>query len=330
MIISKTCYAPSAMNLSKTSKADRDPLSALLASLGSKVARITRLEAGGDWALTFPARRRLKFVAVIRGNCFFAAPSLPPRQLRGGDIVLIGDTDYIVCSDASVLAQDGEALYRDQGDEVRLGDPDTALIGGGVEFEADSAEFLLHMLPILLFIDGQTLAAETISTILKLLDRESGERRLGSDAVESRLAELLIVEGLRFHIEAGFVGESGWLAAFADSRITRALQQFHAQVDLPWTIERLAKEAGMSRASFSATFSRLMGMAPIAYVRLWRMTLARIDLKAGHAIADVARRLGYSSQSSFGHAYRRTFGVSPGARDGQPNLRPKPSRRARS
>jgi AraC-like DNA-binding protein len=53
---------------------------------------------------------------------------------------------------------------------------------------------------------------------------------------------------------------------------------------------------------------------PLAYVRKWRLTLARAALMRGDAaVASIANRVGYTSQSAFGHAFRRAFGTSPKA-----------------
>lgn len=46
-----------------------DPLSDVLAMVRVRSARCTRFEAGGAWALRFPAKPALKFAAVLRGEC---------------------------------------------------------------------------------------------------------------------------------------------------------------------------------------------------------------------------------------------------------------------
>ncbi|MFD2030810.1 helix-turn-helix transcriptional regulator [Ancylobacter dichloromethanicus] len=80
----------------------------------------------------------------------------------------------------------------------------------------------------------------------------------------------------------------------------------------PWTVAQLAGEAGMSRAAFSAEFTRRVGQPPLSYVRAWRLTIARAALTHGEeTAASVASKVGYTSQSAFGHAYRRAFGAPP-------------------
>jgi AraC-like DNA-binding protein len=70
----------------------------------------------------------------------------------------------------------------------------------------------------------------------------------------------------------------------------------------------------MSRAAFSAEFTRRVGQPPLGYVRAWRLTIARAALAGGDAdVASIANAVGYMSQSAFAHAFRRAFGVSPTA-----------------
>lgn len=305
-------YVRSAMNLSSSSKITFDPLSSILSVLEVKAADLSLLKAGGDWALHFPAVTRLKFVALLEGECVFQTAGATPQHLRSGDIVLIGEAAYTVASRASLVPQDGTELYREQGSLVRLGDPDTVLLGGSVRFDANAASFLLRMLPGLMIVKGQLGSATAITDVLRLLDQEAKADRPGKNAIMHRLAEVLVVEGLRQHADNGPQGETGWLAAFADARISRTLRHFHDDVSGSWTVERLASVAGMSRASFAASFAQLMGMPPLAYVRLWRLTLARQKLMQGIDVGQVAQLVGYSSQSAFGHAFRRLFGTSPG------------------
>ena len=54
----------------------------------------------------------------------------------------------------------------------------------------------------------------------------------------------------------------------------------------------------MSRSSFAARFSDLIGEPPMAYVTTWRM--------------EVAERVGYQPEAAFNRAFRRAHGVTPG------------------
>ena len=303
------------MVLSQSSKHPADPLSDVLAALDARATRRTRLEAAGDWALAFPALDRLKLVAVVRGSCWLMPAGRDPQPMAAGDVCVIGRTAYAVASDPTLPPIDGEPLFEGpDSDVLRLGGDDTVMLGGGVVFTRGNADFLLDMLPDFMLVPRASAAAGAVATILALLDGEVERGRIGSDAVTARLAEVLMVEAIRAYAGSAEAAEIGWLGALADPRIGRALQRIHGDIAQPWTVARLAGEAGMSRAAFAAHFTRRVGQAPLAYVRSWRLTLARAHLAGSRSnIASVAAMVGYTSQSAFGHAFRRTFGTSPRA-----------------
>ena len=308
-------YSRTAMDLSRSSKTVVDPLSDVLAVLGARVTRRTRLEAAGDWALEFPALDRLKFVAVLQGTCWLMLPDRDAQRMSAGDVCLIGRTGYAVASDPALPPVDGRPFYKAPGSDVlRLGGDDTVMLGGGVTFTRGNADFLLDMLPPFLLVPRSSAGAAPVATILALLDGEFTRASMGSAIVAARLAEVLLVEAVRAYASGTESVQIGWLGALADPRIGRALQLIHGDIAQPWTVARLAGEAGMSRAAFSAEFTRRVGQSPLAYVRSWRLTLARAALtRRGSDVASVATSVGYTSQSAFGHAFRRTFGTSPKA-----------------
>lgn len=302
------------MILSQSAKVPVDPLSNVLAALGARSVRGTRLEASGDWALSFQGRARLKFVAMIRGRCWLLLPERPPEALSEGDVFLLCDTPYTVASDPAVEPADGMPLYEAPGqDLVRLGDGgETVMVGGGSAFADGEAAFVLDALPAFLRIDRASPSAGTVARILVLLEAEAGDGRLGTSLVIERLAEVLLVEAIRAYVGTGSVDRVGWITALADRRIGAALRLMHGDVARPWTASTLAAEVGMSRSAFTQRFSMHVGRPPLEYLTHWRMMLARRKLREDHAsIARIASDVGYSSPSAFAHAFKRTFGYSP-------------------
>ena len=70
----------------------------------------------------------------------------------------------------------------------------------------------------------------------------------------------------------------------------------------------------MSRSSFSERFGDLLKEPPMIYVTRWRMNRAAFFLRSGEdKIAAVAARVGYDSEVSLSRAFKRCFGLSPGA-----------------
>ena len=102
------------------------------------------------------------------------------------------------------------------------------------------------------------------------------------------------------------------MAALGDIQISRVLRRIHKEPDEKWTLEKLSREAGVSRSTFAETFPALMGMPPMEYIARWRMLLARNALKETmKSITEIAEEVGYESKASFSTAFRRQFGVSP-------------------
>lgn len=303
------------MKLSQSSKLRADPLSNVLDVLGARVARLTRMEAAGQWALAFPAMHRLKFVAVLRGTCWMLLPSREPQFMQAGDVCLLGRTPYVVASDPGQTPVDGQFFYGAPGcDVVRRGGDDTIGVGGTVTFAAENADFLLDMLPDFLLVSRASPASGAIATILALMNGEIERDRIGGEIVSSRLADVLLIEAIRAYSSQPEQVEIGWLGALSDPRLGRVLRAIHEDVAQPWTVAELASVAGMSRAAFSAEFTRRVRQPPLAYLRAWRLTIARAALTSGDAtVATIARKVGYASQSAFGHAFKREFGSPPKA-----------------
>lgn len=316
-------YISWSMDLSRSSKTSIDPLSDVLGVLGARVTRRTRMEAAGRWAFAFPAVDRLKFVALLRGRQWMLLPECAPQLMCEGDVCLLGRTAYAVASHPDETAIDGQSLYAAGRDVARVGGDDVIGIGGTVTFSAGSADFLLDMLPTFMIVPRSSPASDAVATVLALMGSEFERDMMGSEIIGARLADVLLVEAIRAYAGRVEAADIGWLGALADARIGRALRAIHDDVARPWTVAGLASLAGMSRAGFSAEFTRRVGHPPLTYIRAWRLTLARAALARGDgSVAGIASRIGYTSQSAFGHAFRRAFGATPKSNSRSKELQP--------
>jgi len=94
--------------------------------------------------------------------------------------------------------------------------------------------------------------------------------------------------------------------------IDTVIAAMHAELGRKWTLEALARVAGMSRSSFAVRFKDTVGEPPMDYLTRWRMMVASDRLaNAGMPIAVVAPTVGYKSESAFGAAFKRVIGYSP-------------------
>ena len=107
--------------------------------------------------------------------------------------------------------------------------------------------------------------------------------------------------------------QPGLLRGLADTRIAAALRGMHGDTERSWTVEDLARAAGMSRSAFFARFARTVGMRPMEYLQTWRMAVAKDLLTGGTVTLDeVAQRVGYGSASTCSTAFSRHVGIPPG------------------
>jgi len=146
--------------------------------------------------------------------------------------------------------------------------------------------------------------------LVKLMASEFSAKRCGVDSVINRLGEVLIIRMFRSLIEAGST-EPGLLAGLSDPRLSRAIVAIHDQPGHHWSNEDLAVIAGLSLSRFAEIFMTLVGEPPAAYLRRWRLTLARQDVAKGGRIDAVARRYGYGSPEGFARAFKKQFGENP-------------------
>lgn len=149
-----------------------------------------------------------------------------------------------------------------------------------------------------------------MASVVSLMRSELGAGRCGAASVVNRLAEVLIVRLLRAQIEAGSTGP-GLIAGLSDPRLSRAIVSMHDQPGRDWRNPDLAEIAGLSLSRFAETFMAIVGETPAAYLRRWRLTLARQDLLKGDRVDAVARRYGYGSPEGFARAFRHRYGRNP-------------------
>jgi transcriptional regulator GlxA family with amidase domain len=103
------------------------------------------------------------------------------------------------------------------------------------------------------------------------------------------------------------------LPAVLDGRVAKALQAMRAEPAKRWTVEGLAKTAGLSRAAFARQFRLHTGTSPRLYLARLRMKLAaELLLHSDAGLAEVAAGVGYDSEFAFSRAFKRHHGIAPG------------------
>jgi AraC-like DNA-binding protein len=295
-----------------------DPLTDILALANARCVISRSFSAGGCWAVRFPPPGRIKFVAVVRGRCLLDVDDVVSSlRLETGDaFMLAGDSPYRLASDLAAPEQDGSGIFSEAvGNSAVLGSgSDFLAVSGHIDLDAEHGRVLTEVLPPLIHVDCRSPEASAIRWLLDQLVREvaTDPDRPGAVLASAQLALLLFLQILRAHMAAGTYFGIGWIRALLDQRIARALRLIHGQPGRAWQLCELAKEVGMSRTSFALRFKALTGVAPLTYLLNWRMRLAERGLRQGSlSISELGLSLGYSSESAFSNAFKRTMGMAP-------------------
>jgi AraC-like DNA-binding protein len=209
-----------------------------------------------------------------------------------------------------------EELMTPDGDLV-LGQPPgaaTTFVCAGYEYDLDVAEPLLRLLPPLIHVPASPDRGRDTAAIVQLLAAEVGARHPGARSAIARLIDLLLIAAIR-HWSENRLESAGasWLTALRDPLLANVLGVIHARPGEAWTLEMLAREAHVSRATLARRFTDAVGEPPLAYLGRWRMHVAAQRLKlTDDPVATIAREVGYRSEYAFSRAFSRQCGHPPG------------------
>ena len=287
-----------------------DALSEILRRLRLTAEIYARPDYCGSWAVDTSGHRKMAFHLIERGNAWLHTSDAEPVPMISGELVLFPrDAPHVLAGSAERPAP--ASINQPPPDELE--GPVTSLLCGFFEFQSKAAWPLLDGLPDVVSLNlRDSSASPGTSSLLQLVVAELTRNRPGVDAVINELAYVLFVHVLRSQMDAGLSG--GLLRALAERKIGRTLNQLHADLAAPWTVDKLADAANMSRSAFAKQFHALVGMSPMRYVSEWRMAAARDLLETTEtSMADIAERVGYRSEVAFRKAFRNVVGETPGA-----------------
>ncbi|MCO6416593.1 AraC family transcriptional regulator [Siccirubricoccus sp. KC 17139] len=307
-----------------------DTLSEVLHAVRLTGAVFYLVEASAPWIAVAPppqdiaatgllgAEHVMEFHLLIDGPCWTGALGEKLERLEPGEVVIFprGDPHH-VASDPQQQAPPPVPeteipprlpFYLRLGPE---GAPSSRLVCGFLGCDARPFNPLLEALPCMLRVPA---AGTVLAEFIRLGVEETAAARPGGEALRARLAETMFIEAVRAYL--GRLPESahGFLAGLRDPHLGRALGALHRRPAHPWTLEALAREAGLSRTPLQERFTAMVGMAPMQYLARWRMQVAASRLLRGEdKVAAIAVEVGYESEAAFNRAFKRLVGVPPAA-----------------
>ena len=264
----------------------------------------------------------VRFHYMLRGSAWLSVDKTDESQvaLSGGDLAVLPlGHAHVLCDhprSVPVLFDDvARCDSRGAVMQVELGarGPETSFLTGCFVVDDPLALQILAVLPPLVRMSPE--AERGVPSFLEnmqFIAREVETDRPGSEIVLLRMADVIFIQILRAYLSRVPDDGGGFLAALRDPSTAAALGAMHHRAEAPWTVASLAEEAGLSRTVFAARFTQLVGEPPLGYLTRLRMQKAATLIRDGVKLAEVSRLTGYSSEASFGHAFRQWAGVTPG------------------
>jgi AraC-like DNA-binding protein len=298
-----------------------DPLADVLDLSRVRGALVATVRARAPWGLELPQSTGASFHAVTAGTAWLRIAGAQPLQLMPGDVLLLPTgIAHRLASEAT-----GRCIGFDRALKERLMTPDGELeIGGaaalttfvcaGYDYDLDIAAPLVSLLPPAVHVRADPVAGRDVAAMVELLALEAGARRPGARAAAARLIDMLFIASVRHWIaEQANPDTPSWLRALRDPQIAQVIALLHDRPAERWTVEALAREVHLSRASLARRFNELVGEPPLTYLARWRMHLAAQRLKySADTVDTVARDVGYTSEFAFNRAFARHHGQPPG------------------
>ncbi len=238
------------------------------------------------------------FHMVRRGECWLMSGKRTER-LGPGDLVFVeAGLDHVLAS-------------HPPGQEPPMSDTHTLLLCGYFDFAEETLTPLLEVFPSLTIVREEELLKHAwLKSTLDQLSAEYLSQHPGAELVVNKLTEIVLVELVRINFGRGEQGR--FIAALSDGQISKALQQLHDNPHIAWTLEKMAKKVGMSRAAFAKRFKELVGEPMFEYLTMLRVQRAKELLTESNLpLYEVASRVGYESDLAFTKTFKKHTGTTP-------------------
>jgi AraC family transcriptional regulator, activator of mtrCDE len=275
---------------------------------------------GGDWISPHDVAQAgwAHFHIVTCGECFVDGPSHSGIHLKKGDILLLphGNAHLLRArmgadqASAPIAAEFRNAILRKTSLGVEVA---TEMICGQLHFEDASENLLIAALPqVIVLHAGEESLMDRFGALMVCIRDELDRNDAGALAIATDLASAMFIMMLRQHL-ASYPPVDGLLALLGQRAASKAVIAMLRDPSHEWTLDELAAQAAVSRATLVRSFERISGVAPLAFLTELRLALARRRLAMTRdTIGQIAVDAGYQSEAALSRAFHRRFGVRPG------------------
>src|SRR6202048_4212044 len=202
-----------------------------------------------------------QFHIVTNGSCLLERYCGETFKLEAGSILLLPQGDAHVVRSASRGGSSGAPIRTEYNNAIRIKTntrdaSDTELICGRLRFDVAMYSLVTAALPQAIVLSiGRKDPFDRMRMLVQAIDEELQAARPGATAIATELATALFVMMLRLHFEQS-ASSSGMIRLLASSSSARAVTAMLRAPAHPWTLDELAAEAHVSRATLVRIFRR--------------------------------------------------------------------------
>jgi AraC-like DNA-binding protein len=292
-----------------------DPLSDVLRDAGLRRRLLDQHGLDATGAVRFPCERSIGFHVVLRGQAWVHGPDLDaPLALGPGEVALMArGCQHVLAASARLPAGDIPVAGLAEGPVAAAPDAACVVVSGAYQFWNAPVHPLFADLPAWTRVRaGEDPAAAPLGALVPLLAAEAARDAPGAEAIVHGLLDAAFVYLLRAALADAT--RCGWGRGIGDARVRRAIGSLHAQPARDWTLDALAREAGLSRSALAQHFRAATGETPLNYLRTLRMQRAmRLLGESARPLESVAAEVGYQDAFGFSRVFKRVVGLSPSA-----------------
>ncbi|ESK56381.1 MAG: AraC family transcriptional regulator [Moraxellaceae bacterium] len=297
-----------------------DALSKIFADIHLNHTEYIYLKTQGEWSFFCQDQAALIVHIVLVGSMYIQIDTQNSLTAHAGEIVVIPSGKAHIAADNSITklidAVDISKFFEGhKEDAIEFGTDSSEknlILTIRCQIDTIMARPFVQALPSLIHIQhGDNAALEWLQVGLHFLALETQNIQAGRDIIIDHLVNILLIKCIRDHIQQ-ISSQHGWLSALTHPELSNSLAAIHNHPEDAWTVELLAEQCCMSRSKFASLFHEVIGDSPLAYLQQYRMRLASQYLrKSNYSIQQIANKVGYSSETAFSQAFKRTFELPP-------------------
>lgn len=293
-----------------------DILADIFRQTGLKCRHVHHRAFGAAMGLAFPCEKSIGFHVVTQGRAYIHYDgAAEPIALAKGELALMArGMNHIVSTETQVPESVSILLDKAEGEIAPgTGKPLLSIVSGAYQLWNTPVHPFFNELPEWFVLRVDDIGNfDQVHMAINLLTEEVRHPTLGSDTVTQALLDIIFMHIMRKIVAQRSPTAASWSHAVGNVQIRAALERMHGDCARDWSLDELAREAGLSRAGFAQKFKAALGATPLQYLTVVRIQKA-MDLLANSAdkIESVANAVGYSDAFSFSKVFKKVAGIPP-------------------